>query len=271
MDEWRQNFLHGSPMFEPLRGVGSGLAEFDRWPTLAELNALLSPEILTASGVSVRFVAQGTKPTCLEEKYEARIYLRGEVQTRSENWHDLFNALAWLAFPSTKSALNARHFESITQSSEAGNRDKTRDALTLFDESGVVVLYSDNELAGLLQDFKWHELFWRKRQSLIGQMGFLVFGHSLNEKALNPYIGMTGKGLMIKVSSDFFSSGKVAQSEIVDELLTERFSSGLPISNQDLTPVPLLGVPGWCKDNRLEVFYENTGYFRPQIHSRRSS
>ena len=191
-------------MFEPLRGVGAALAELDRWPSLEDYNALLNPRIHTASGAALNFVPQAGKPAHREEKYEARIYLHGEVQTRKENWHDLFNALVWLAFPRTKTALNARHFESIAQSAGEGNRDKNQDALTLFDESGVVVLYADDEMANLLQGFHWHELFWEERKSVNERMKFVVFGHSLYEKALKPYIGFTGKGLLIKVEERFF-------------------------------------------------------------------
>ena len=32
---------------------------------------------------------------------------------------------------------------------------------------------------------------------------------------------------------------------------------------RELSPLPVLGVPGWWKDNEQESFYDNTGYFRP--------
>ena len=35
------------------------------------------------------------------------------VETRPGNRHDLFNALAWLAFPLSKAGLNARHAAQI--------------------------------------------------------------------------------------------------------------------------------------------------------------
>lgn len=263
MDEWQQDFLQSSPMFEPLREAGRPIEILNRWPMLGELNALLSPEIHTAGGAPIRFVAQGAKPTCIEDKYEARIHLKGEVQTRIENWHDLFNALVWLAFPRTKRALNTRHFASIVKSSGEGNRDKTQDALTLFDESGVIVLYSDDELADLLLDFQWRALFWERRQSLTEQMQFIVFGHSLYEKALNPYIGFTGKGLPLKVDNEFFSLEMTMQQRVIDELMMKKFSSGWQITARDMTPVPLLGVPGWWPGNEDVVFYANTRYFRP--------
>jgi hypothetical protein len=263
MDEWRQRFLDASPMFEPLRGVGSALAELERWPTLDDYNVLLHPPIPTASGAEIGFVPQAGKPAHMEDKYESRIYLAGEVQTRTENWHDLFNALVWLAFPRTKAAINARHFASITESRGEGNRDKTQDALTLFDESGVVVLYSDGDLASLLQDHQWQELFWARRQSVNACMKFVIFGHSLYEKALKPYIGITGKGLLIKVEDAFFSQTPETQLEIADGLMAAFFSGKGQISSRDLSPVPLLGVPGWWPENVDALFYLNTRYFRP--------
>jgi len=259
MDEWQQNFLDSSPMFEPLRGVGAALAKLDRWPTLEEYNALLNPPIYTASGVELSFVPQAGKPAHMEGKYEARIYLNGEVQTRTENWHDLFNALVWLAFPRTKAAINARHFEAISQSGE-GNRGKIQDALTLFDESGIVVLHADDELAGLIRDFRWKELFWKRRQAVTERMKFVLFGHSLYEKALRPYAGFTGKGLLVRVEA---GQGMLEQpTGVLDPLLAERLAQGESLTSRGLSPVPLLGVPGWWEGNECPEFYGNTAYFR---------
>lgn len=258
MDEWRQNFLGSSPMFEPLRKVGALTEKRDRWPTLDELNALLVPAIQTASGIPIKFVPQAGKPGHMEEKYEARIYLTGEVQTRTENWHDLFNALVWLAFPRVKAAINAKHFEFISRHGE-GNRGKIQDALTLFDESGVIVVCPDGELAGLLRDFQWRELFWERRQAVKEQMKFVLFGHSLYEKALQPYLGFTGKGFLAE-GGELFNS----PVEQLDTLMAARVVRGELFGSSAFTPVPLLGVPGWWSENDDSRFYENKDYFRTQ-------
>lgn len=264
MDEWQQNFLQSSPMFEPLIGVGERIEKLDRWPTLDELNALLSPSIRTASGAAIRFVPQDAKPRCMEEKYEARIYLNGEVQTRTENWHDLFNALVWLAFPQAKAAINAKHFEVISQGGE-GNRDSVRDALTLFDESGVVVEHADESLALMLREHQWRELFWEQRKSFRERMRFVIFGHSLYEKALHPYIGFTGKGLMFKVAAaDGPEQPLQDHARHLDGKLAEALAQGKSISAPGFTAVPLLGVPGWWEGNECAEFYGNTAYFRPK-------
>lgn len=263
MDEWRQNFLASSPMFEPLCGVGACVETHTDWPALDAYNALLDPGITSLNGARLKFAPQSPKPVSLEDKYEARIYLRGEVQTRTENWHDLFNALVWLAFPLTKATLNARHYEAIVQSTHSANRGKTRDALTLFDESGIVVLYSEDELAGLLKGFEWKALFHARRQDVLKHMRFVIFGHSLYEKALNPYIGFTGKGLLLRVEQALIDKLSTGQASALDSMLAARFAPDNTIAAQDFTPVPLLGIPGWWKANESGEFYDNSGYFRP--------
>jgi hypothetical protein len=258
---WLPGFARFSPLYEPLRPLADELAH---WPDLDALNALSTPEIGTASGQPLRFVSQVGKPVPMEEKYEARIYLTGEVQTRLENWHDFFNALVWLVFPQSKAALNARHFAAISQVNSGGNRDKSRDVLTLFDESGVVALYSDESLADLIRDFRWKELFWERRQEVVEKMRFMVFGHSLYEKALKPYIGLTGKALLIKVDEGFFNQPSALQTRLADEMIAGAFAQTIPVN---LTPLPLLGVPGWWADNASSDFYENAAYFRPRKQS----
>lgn len=266
-DTWRPGFLDHSPMLSPLQRAGASLARMKCWPGLDEYNRLLSegPAITTTGyGKPVSFVPQDSKPQCMEKSYEGRIYLSGEVQTRTKNWHDLFNVLVWLAFPRTKSALNARHFEAITQASGSMDRGRIRDTLTLFDESGVAVVYADDEMAQLLCDFRWKELFWARRRGMQEHMKFVVFGHSLHEKALNPYIGLTGKGLLLKVETDFFSLPPKEQGQTLDNMMAARFSGAVQFGSGELTPVPLLGVPGWWRDNKNAAFYDNTAYFRPQ-------
>ncbi len=266
-DTWRPGFLDYSPLFVPLKRVGASTSQMENWPGLEEYNHLLSKSpatITTGCGKPVSFVPQDGKPRRMEDTYEGRIYLTGEVQTRTENWHDHFNALVWLAFPRTKSALNARHFEAITQATSSMDRGKIRDALTLFDESGVAVVYGDEDLAQLLRGHRWKELFWTRRREVQERMKFVVFGHSLHEKALNPYIGFTGKGLLLKVETNFFSLPLQQQEQTLDHMMATRFSAASQLGSRELTPVPLLGVPGWWQDNENAAFYDNTAYFRPQ-------
>ncbi len=145
----------------------------------------------------------------------------------------------------------------------ASQRGAARDTNTLLDESGVIVAYADDELAGLLRNFQWRELFWTRREQLKSRMGFFVFGHGLYEKAINPYIGMTGQGTLLAVEQEFFSWPVKQQSAHLDMLLADYLADPEHCSStRELSPVPLLGVPGWAADNEHAAYYDNTDYFR---------
>lgn len=260
----RWDALLQSKLFAPLHPV-IGTIEQDGFPSLADLNRMLAvhqPSV--ASGRKLSFVAQGAGRLAFESQYEPRCYLTGEVQTRQENWHDLLNALVWLTYPNAKAAINARHFQALTGLTDesTSQRGAVRDASTLFDESGVIVACADEELAGLLQNFRWHELFWQRRQAVRERMGFYIFGHGLYEKALQPYIGMTGQGLLLPVTQEFFSWTAEQQRAHLDCRLAD-FLAGSCRTTRELSPVPLLGIPGWSADNESESYYDNTAYFRP--------
>jgi len=201
-----------------------------------------------------------------EAQYEPRCYLSGEVQTRLHNWHDLFNALVWLTFPKAKAAINARHYQALTHvmtDSADSQRGRVRDMATLLDESGVIVVCANPELAELLRTFQWKELFWQQREQVRAAMGFYVFGHGLYEKALHPYTGMTGQGLVLQVSADFFSWALAVQLSYLDERVAEYLDNpGHCLNPRELHPVPLLGVPGWAAENNNAAYYDNTAYFR---------
>jgi hypothetical protein len=256
-----------SPMFEPLHTLIASFAP-DRFPTLAELNARLQHKpIKLTSGCQLSFVAQQTGPLAFEAQYEPRCYLMGEVQTRADNWHDLFNALVWLTFPNAKAAINARHYRALTADLDPEIRSErgfVRDTITLLDESGVIVAYSDDALGGLLRNFQWKELFWQQRVKVQASMGFFLLGHGLYEKALQPYTGMTAQGLLLKVEQVFFDGSRVQQLAYLDELLADYLADPEHCCRtRELSPVPLLGVPGWAEDNCSEAYYDNTAYFRP--------
>lgn len=256
-----------SPLFKPLHPV---LAEFpgDRFPTLRDCNALLAirhQPICVQSGMPLRFVEQEGGKQAFEQQYEPRCYLKGEVQMRADNWHDLLNALVWLTFPKTKAVLNARHYHALIAERVSGDsrRGAVRDLITLLDESGVIVVHADAELGELLKDFRWKALFWQRREQARTGMGFYLFGHGLCEKALRPYVGMTGQGLLIKVEQQYFSWPIAQQLDYLDNLLADHLDDTQHCRRtRALSPVPLLGVPGWAAENELEVYYDNTSYFR---------
>ncbi len=263
------------PAFAPLHSVIS-LLEADKFPALDTCNALLAahrPTIVVHSGRQLRFVAQEYGKLPFEAQYEPRCYLKGEVPTRANNWHDLLNALVWLAFPKAKAAINGRHYQALTTERQDGatrsQRGAVRDTSTLLDESGVIVACADPELAALLSDFRWKELFWQRRAEVRSSMGFYLFGHGLYEKALRPYVGMTAQGLLLPVEQTFFSWSQARQLAHLDELLADYLSAAEHCrSTRELTPVPLLGVPGWTAENENAGYYDNAHYFRPGRYGR---
>ena len=94
------------PIFDSVRSFYGKLKDF----SLDELNSLAEEKrIRTESGRAVRFVP----PAPSDPYYEVHVFETGQVQTRPDNKHDLFNALAWLAFPQTKARINAMHAADI--------------------------------------------------------------------------------------------------------------------------------------------------------------
>ena len=241
MDQWSSDFLMRSPMFEPLRPFGAALCS-PQWPTLDDLQRAADarePRVLTRGGAPLHFVEQGARAAAFEDKYEMRIYLKGEVQIRAANWHDLLNALVWLTFPRAKAALNERHYLALRKQQAAGapNRGPEQDVMTLFDESGVIVVASDDELLGQIREFKWKELFWRNRARVESAMRFFLFGHALYEKALRPFTGRAGAWSRGPVLRGCDGEG-VHEPEIQSDALQPAPGSHLPASRQALLNRP---------------------------------
>jgi len=257
MDAWRDRFADVFPLLLPLRGVASPFYG-GGWPSRAVLQrALDAAGVITASGLPLRLVA----PAADGLSYEGRLYGRGELECREQNWHDLFNVLAWLGFPRAKAALNARHHAAPLA---ARGRGPVRDALTLFDESGMIALSADEELPAMVRGFRWKELFWTQRGRVVGSMRFLPFGHALCEKVLAPYKGITGRCLLFRVEAECLRLPADECLRQADALVAARLAD--PAAMQDtreLAPLPLLGIPGWCDDNRQAAYYDDRDHFRP--------
>jgi hypothetical protein len=248
-------------MFATLAPVIERLPE-DHFPTLAELNRLCEErELVSGGGEPLEFVPQEAKTG---EPYEKRVYAYGKVLTRDRNWHDLFNALVWITFPRTKAAINRHHYREM-QAREGGEaRGPVRDALTLFDESGVIVASSDAALSELLTGFQWKELFWGRREEVVRGMRFHLFGHALYEKALKPYRGVTGKSVILDISARELERPLPQQLAALDAQLSRLFADLRSLAAPEAyAPLPVLGVPGWTADNEDERYYDDTRQFRP--------
>jgi hypothetical protein len=206
--------------------------------------AAAEQRIRTASGHPIEFV----EPSADRRAYEIQVFETGRIATRPDNPHDWFNALAWLAFPRTKARINALHAAQIPL--EKGQRGPLRDLLTVFDEGGVLVTCTDDELIRLVRDFHWKELFWRERVRVRETMRLAVIGHAALEKALEPWPGITCKALFVSPHGD------------LDEQAGRWLANLRPDARpRDLAPLPVFGYPGWAENDRAE-FYDDERYFR---------
>lgn len=215
--------------------------------SLDRLNALAEEsDLQTASGRPVRFVPPGAS----DPYYEVQLFETGRVQTRGGSLHDLFNALAWLAFPRTKALINALHAEEIPR--ESGRRGRRRDLLTLLDEGGAIVQCDDAELIALVRAFRWKKLFWEQRARVQKHMRFRVLGHATLEQALTPWPGISCKAIFVPFDVD---ADAVAHAWLV----------ALPAdaTPELAVPLPVFGYPGWLPGSAHAAFYDDQRYFRP--------
>jgi hypothetical protein len=248
--DWDPHFVDRSPMLSPLAAVAAPLRACADWPARPALQQILTARGVTnAGGAALRLVA----PDPAETSYEARIRAQAEMPVREREWHDLFNVLTWAAYPRTKRALNEAHCRAPAQAVKKGARPRFRDALTLFDESGAIVVSSDADLLSDLRAFRWKRLFVERRDAVRASMRFYVFGHALFEKALAPYIGMTAHAVLVEATP-------AHALDSIDRLAAE--AVGRLESPRALSPLPVLGVPGWWAQNEDARFYDDETYFR---------
>ena len=265
MDRWDPQFARRSPLFESVSAHASDLHRYSEWPRREALQALIDArDWSTAGGAPLRLVA----PAARTQPYEARVYLEGALEVREGEWHDLINVLAWLAYPQTKSALNRAHYfawreeraRAHASAAQPSRRGPVRDALTLFDESGVIVASSEPRLLDDIRAFRWKQLFWEKRGQVRRSMRFHAVGHALLEKALAPYVGMTAHALLVPVGAEVIAASMAEQTAALDACAAGIIPTLTATSM--LAPLPVLGVPGWWADNETEIFYDDARYFR---------
>lgn len=197
--------------------------------------------------------------------YEEYIYATAQIPTRAQNWHDIFGALIWCLFPKTKALLNQLHMAEIAVHG-LKQRSKLRNKLTLFDECGIVLCLEPAAMqhAEALRNHQWQQSFINQRHDWGQGIRPLIFGHAIYEMATQPFIGLTAKAFFINVPSGFSNWCLTDAYSFIDNKLHEQIANGnVLLDNQQLTPLPVLGVPGWYNENETAGFYNNTDYFRP--------
>lgn len=257
----RQRF--STPLFDSVRDPLAQVQEDETWPGIARLNDCAGG-IRNLRGQPIRFVANDAAADATAAHYETRIAESGEIATR-ENWHDFFNAMAWLSFPEAKSAISEMHARLLSARGDEELRERStpRDVLTLFDEGGIIVASADASLLELVRRFEWKTLFVDRRADVAAHARFYLFGHSMLEKALDPYVGVTAKAILLQVDDAFLASNRSAQMRHIDHRAAAWLMDEINLStSKNFSPLPWLGVPGWWKENESPAFYDNIQYFR---------
>ena len=249
------------PRHPAFAGLASLFARLDEhgFPDLAALNRLaatLAPRPISAGGAPIRFVAASGRQRALD--YERRVFERGEVATRSHDWHDVFNALSWLVFPRTKAALNAGH---CAAADGHGRRGPQRDALTLLDESGILVACADMELLALWRAHEWRSAFWNRRAILHQTLHASVIGHGLLVKLLAPFRAITAKALVIGT----MTTATEISTARVDAAAAALITAGEASAPSALLPLPVAALPGWDCEGMGARLFDDTSVFRAGV------
>lgn len=257
---WDPDFINRNPILGQLAPLLSPIP-WRQWPSVHQLCRFQVDRCPVTFIDDNTFMAMG-------QYYEEAVAL-GQVPTREHNWHDFFGAVIWWQFPLTKALLNRQHMEDIRQYG-VKSRTPRRDRLTHFDECGLVLVVPDQqEVEVLLREHDWQCLFIEQRARWQRDWLPFVFGHALYEQALAPFIGLTGKCLVLQAGDDFYRLAPVEQYRWLDRALAATIDRFDTFSRpRPLLPLPLLGIPGWWSANEDPAFYRNTDYFRPKRNHR---
>jgi hypothetical protein len=206
-------------------------------------------EALNRTGAApVRFVPQAELPAGMA--YERLIFETGRVPTR-DNLHDFFNGLVWLRFPQAKRRLNQLQAQAIAARGIGGTRGPLRDAATLFDENGALLLAPD-ALWEALAARQWRRLFVELRP-LWRQARLVVFGHALLEQLVSPRKPLTAHVYRAQAA---IKAGASVDAWLAADLGAEH------LARKPFAPLPVLGVPGWWPGNENFSFYDDSFVFR---------
>jgi Protein of unknown function (DUF3025) len=237
------------PAFDFIRPL---LDKIDANSRIASLNALAGER-----NVDLTFVpALEQKLSAVE--YELKIVSHRELIV-NDNWHDIFNACIWLAFPQTKRAISELHV--AIGHGENNRRPRRRDVLTLFDESGVILLCKQSlcgEFETLNKTHQWKTMFVERRDEWLAHVKTILFGHgALEQLATQWHRGLTVKAQWVPLSPDS------SLNEIDTYLASEIVANQMLYEDERRIPLPLFGVPGWFAENADTACYGDVSVFRP--------
>ena len=253
-------FPNRSPAFE--------FIDSDLRAWLSQLKHFPSPERLAALGSCCASPPEGA-PTfiTLDRRqldksggYEAYVAKHRKVPTRKDNWHDFLNAIVWLHFPKLKWRLNSVQLEESDQRDRRNNRSPRQNAAALFDECGAILLSHRPDFFHAIEELRWDDLFLKHSEAVKRHLKVIVIGHGLLEQLLRPRVGITAKAIFVPCLKATLKRPISELSCFLDASLAARINRSL-YRPGDLRPFPLMGMPGWLR-NQDRLFYSNERYFR---------
>jgi hypothetical protein len=244
------------PWLQPYRAIGAAAADAVAQGALVH-EALAASVSASRDGALPRFVSQSELPA--GTAYESHVFASGTVPMR-HHLHDFFNGLVWLHFPATKRRFNALHAQAIAQAGPAAPRGVLRDALTVFDENGALLL-APAFMWDALRARDWRALFVTHRAAW-SEARLLLFGHGLMEKLLTPRKPVTAHVYAAPNAIDSIAD--------IDRWLAAAVG-GADWLAKPFAPLPVLGVPGWYAGCQDDCFYDDPLVFRPAAALRLST
>jgi hypothetical protein len=239
------------PAFAPYRAwLGDGAQP----PSLDALDALACARGGAVHGRPIAFRDVASHGAL---DYERRIAATGVIATRRGSWHDAFNALAWIAWPRAKAALNALHVRRGAHAT-ANRRDRARDAATLLDESGLLVACADPSFATLLRAHAWRELF-AAPNAAAARAVVVAFGHGLLDRLREPYAALTGRALVLPAGAD----PDALHDPAALDAAAARAVADAAFGPETLLPLPVAALPGWDAERRGPERFDDVQVFRP--------
>ena len=226
-------------------------------PYVAAGNALqgdANQQIADVLNRAAHKTVQFAKPTQLpsHQAYEQFIFDTQTVPTR-DNLHDFFNGLCWLTFPQTKKKLNQLQAAQIARDGVQQTRGLVRDALTLFDENAAFLMAPEALWDALIAK-DWTRLFIKLRP-VWKDAQLVLFGHALLEKLVTPRKPIT--------AHVYIAQPAIQSIAELDAWIASDVSAG-KLASKPFAPLPVLGVPGWWRENENLSFYEDIVVFRPK-------
>lgn len=262
-----------APWLEPYAHIHHAFSECKHTGELADwLNDYFAKNhiapALYGTNRPLYFVSQDDLPH--GTAYERHIFATAHIPTRN-NLHDWFGACIWSVFPKSKAILNHVHLREMANNGDKGLRNRVRDAITVFDENGAILVVSDENIGKSLRDFDWHNALVAPRRFWCNptqpkdddKAQAFIFGHALLEQLINPRKPLCSHTWIIKVGDDFFAKSLTEKLADLDDRLSKELGDWLVdgATPKDLSPLPILGVPFFW-DNASLSFYEDEFVFR---------